>query len=112
MTERLHCTEKVCKSTDKVSIKSLEINFLSENDPDVVPWSGLVDAVGDGKYHIGMTGFSLTASRFERASFVFCNCLWKFGVVQLLLAFRSIFLCLLLHLQSGTVFYYGTYSVI
>ena len=39
---------------------------MSDNDPDVLSWSGMVDAVGDGRYQIGLTGFSLTASRFEK----------------------------------------------
>ena len=41
---------------------------MAVNDPDVLTWSGMVDAVGDGRYHIGMTGFSQTASRFEKVT--------------------------------------------
>ena len=43
---------------------------MPDDDPDALPWSGLVDAINGGIYDIGMTGFSLTASRSEKVTMV------------------------------------------
>ena len=45
---------------------SLSTHYMSRHDPDVLSWSGMVDAVGADEYDIGFTGFSQVEERFAK----------------------------------------------
>ena len=42
---------------------------MHDDDPNVMRWSEMVDAIAEGQFDIGLTGFSLTPSRFEKVLF-------------------------------------------
>ena len=42
---------------------------MPNDDPNVLTWSEMVDAIAEGQFDMGLTGFSQTLSRLEKVLF-------------------------------------------
>jgi hypothetical protein len=46
---------------------SLDVNFMQKDDPDMMNWTEMIDAIGRNEFDMGLTGFSQVDGRFQKA---------------------------------------------
>ena len=55
---------------------------MEDDDPNVLTWSEMVDAIGEGQFDLGLTGFSQTPSRFEKVHFKISGCSTSYTITE------------------------------